>query len=186
MSERKIAHLRTRVANQAASLAETINEGFASLKMGQGAYGVDLSTPEGQSTGGGAQARQQLRLVPKREGFSAVMAGVVDPVAAVAEMRTYEHVAAAHEIRFRRPLDIAPEEYAEFLKRLNALLGLCRLKAVYVPPPPELLAERDAMRLAEQTKQRSLSTPAVVGLAAAFVVALLIVGVVVYKVVLAK
>ena len=64
--------LRTRVANQAASLAETVSQGFDEFHMGAADYVVDLSVPEGPSTGGGAQARQNIRLVPRRKGYAIV------------------------------------------------------------------------------------------------------------------
>ena len=51
--EAELEALRTQVASQAASLAETVTEGFDGFSMGAGAYGVDLSVPEGPSTGGG-------------------------------------------------------------------------------------------------------------------------------------
>ena len=68
--ERELDALRTQVANQAASLAETVTDGFDGFHMGAGDYCVDLTTPEGPSTGGGTQARQSIRLVPRRKGFA--------------------------------------------------------------------------------------------------------------------
>jgi hypothetical protein len=47
---RELEALRTRVANQAASLAETVTEGFDDFHMGAGDYVVELSVPEGPST----------------------------------------------------------------------------------------------------------------------------------------
>lgn len=136
--------LRTRVANQAASLAETVGEGFEDFHMGAGDYVVELSVPDGPSTGGGAQARQSIRLVPRRKGFAIVVAGTVDPVTSTAELRTFEHVAVLHEVRFRQPLQISGEEYEDFLAKADVVLNLSRVKARRVPAPAELLAQRKA------------------------------------------
>jgi translation initiation factor IF-2 len=138
--------LRTRVANQAASLAETVTEGFDEFHMGAGDYVVDLSVPEGPSTGGGAQARQNIRLVPRRKGYAMVIAGTVDPVTSTAELRTFEHVAVLHELRYKQPLEISGEEYDDFLKKADVVLNLARVKAKRVGPPAELLAQQQARR----------------------------------------
>ena len=143
--ERELEALRTRVANQAASLAETVTEGFEGFHMGAGDYIVDLKGPEGPSTGGGAQARQSIRLVPRRRGYAVVVAGTVDPVTSTAEVRTFDHVAMLHELRFRRPLEINAEEYAEFRKKLDVVLNLARVRWKEVPPSPELVAQRKAL-----------------------------------------
>jgi translation initiation factor IF-2 len=134
------------VANQAVSLAEGVRDGFAGFHLGAGDYVVDLSIPEGPSTGGGAQARQKLRLVPRRPGYAIVVCGAVDPVSSMAELRTFEHVAVLHELRFRRPLEISGEEYASFLAKAELVFQLARLKSTRVPPSAELLAEQRARR----------------------------------------
>lgn len=164
--------LRTRVANQAASLAETVNEGFDEFHMGAGDYVVELSMPEGPSTGGGAQARQSIRLVPRRKGYSIVIAGTVDPVTSTAELRTFEHVAVLHELRFKAPLEISGEEYADFLAKADVVLNLARIKAKRVGPPPELLAEQKA--------RKRISMPLVL----VFLVVMILAAIVVYRVAL--
>jgi translation initiation factor IF-2 len=171
----ELAELRTRVANQAASLAETVTEGFDEFHLGAGDYVVELSVPEGPSTGGGAQARQHLRLVPRRPGYSVVVTGTVDPVLSTAELRTFEHVAIAHELRFKRPLEITGEEYADFLAKADVVMNLARIKVTRVGPPPELLAQKRA-----SLKPR-ISLPALLF----FVLVMLLAAAVVYKVALA-
>ena len=168
--ERELEALRTQVANQAASLSETVTDGFDGFHMGAGDYIVDLKGPEGPSTGGGAQARQSIRLVPRRKGYAVVVAGTVDPVTSTAEVRTFDHVAVLHELRFRRPLEINADEYAEFLKKLDVVLNLARVRSRRVPPSPELLAQRKAIG--------KVSLPAVL----LFVFVLVLAGVVVYRV----
>lgn len=164
--------LRTQVANQAASLAETVREGFDDFHMGAGDYIVELSVPEGPSTGGGKQARQSIRLVPRRKGYSTVVAGTVDPVTSTAELRTFEHVAVLHEVRFKQPLEISGEEYEDFLAKADVVLNLARVKAKRIPAPAELLAQRAAAR--------RLSMPIVV----LFVIVMLLAAIVVYRVAL--
>jgi len=164
--------LRTRVANQAASLAETVNEGFDEFHMGAGDYVVELSMPDGPSTGGGAQARQNVRLVPRRRGYSIVIAGTVDPVTSTAELRTFEHVAVLHELRFKQPLEITGEEYDDFLAKADVVLNLARIKARRIGPPPELLAEQKA--------QKRISMP----LLLVFLMVMILAAIVVYRVAL--
>lgn len=164
--------LRTRVANQAASLADTVNEGFDEFHMGAGDYVVELSVPDGPSTGGGAQARQNIRLVPRRKGYSIVIAGTVDPVTSTAELRTFEHVAVLHELRFKQPLEISGEEYDDFLAKADVVLNLARVRAARVGPPPELLAEQKA--------RKRISMP----LMLVFLMVMILAAIVVYRVAL--
>lgn len=164
--------LRTRVANQAASLAETVGEGFEGFHMGAGDYVVELSVPEGPSTGGGAQARQNIRLVARRRGYPVVIVGTVDPVTSTAELRTLDHVAALHELRYKQPLEISGEEYDDFLAKADVVLNLARVKAKRVSAPPELVGKLKAMR--------RVSLPVLVF----FVFVMLLAAIVVYRVAL--
>ena len=165
--ERELEALRTQVANQAASLSETVTDGFDDFHMGAADYRGDLKGPEGPPTGGGAQARQSIRLVPRRPGYAVVVAGTVDPVTSTAEVRTFEHVAVLHELRFRRPLEVTADEYAAFLTKLDVVLNLARVRSKRVPPSQELLAERKAIG--------KISMPAVVLFVFVIVLAALVV-----------
>lgn len=165
--ERELDALRTRVANQAASLAETVTDGFDGFHMGAGDYVVELMAPAGPSTGGGWQARQTFRLNPRRPGYAVVVVGSIDPVTRSGEIRTFDHVAMIHELRFKRPLEITPAEYAGFIAKLDVVLTLSRIHVVRVPPPPSLLAEhRSAARTAPSAEK--LVAMAAVGVAALF------------------
>jgi len=164
--------LRTRVANQAASLAEAVTDGFDDFHMGAADYVVELSVPEGPSTGGGKQARQNLQLVPRRKGYAMVIAGTVDPVLSTAELRTFEHVAILHELRYQKPLEISGEEYTDFLKKADVVLNLARVRGKHVGPSPELLAQSKA--------RRRVSMPILL----IFVLVMLLAGIVVYRVAL--
>jgi hypothetical protein len=174
--ERELEALRTQVASQAASLAETVRAGFDGFHFGAGDYIVDLQVPPGPSTGGGVQARQNICLVPRRRGrpggveYSVVVAGSVDPVSRTAEVRTFEHVAMRHELRFRQPLEINAEEYAAFLAKLEVVFNVARVRSRPVPPSPELLATRKAVG--------KISIPALV----LFLVVLALAGGVVFRV----
>lgn len=128
--------LRTRVASQAASLSEAVGDGFRTFRIGQGDYGVELQVPQGPSTGGGIQARQNLCLAPRKPGFPVVVAGHVDTVAKNAELRGLAYVSAVQQARFGSPLAISPEEYATFLKLAVALLQLAGIRATVVNAPP--------------------------------------------------
>ncbi len=166
--EAELHALRTQVANQAASLAESVTDGFDGFTMGAGGYGVELSVPEGPSTGGGVQARQHVRLVPRRKGYPVIVAGTVDPVTSTSELRTFEHVAILHELRFDRPVEITEDEYAEFLKKAAVVMNLARIRSREVPPSEELRARRAA--------RKKLSIPVLV----VFVLVLLAAAVVVF------
>jgi hypothetical protein len=168
--EDELAALRTQVANQAASLAESVTDGFEGFHIGAGDYVVELTTPEGPSTGGGKQARQHLRLVPRRKGYAVVVAGIVDPVTSFAEVRTFEHVAVLHELRFQRPLEITGDEYEDFLRKLDVVLNLARIRASRVGPSADLLARSKA--------KGKISLPMLV----LFFVVMLLAGLVVYRI----
>lgn len=164
--------LRTRVANQAHSVARTINEGFEDFRVGAGAWQVELSAPEGQSTEGGKQALQPLRLVPTRPGYSALIVGTVNGVLSTAEVRTFEHVALAHEVRWRRPLEITSDEYEDFLKKSDVIFNLCRFTRTRVPPPPELVQEA---ALASNAGRNARNVKLVLGLVALLVLAMVLI-----------
>lgn len=169
----ELEDLRTRIANQAASLAEAVTEGFEDFHIGAGDYVVELSVPEGPSTGGGRQARQNLRLVPRRPGYAAVIAGVVDPVVSTAELRQHEHVALLHELRYKQPLEITPEEYQSFLGKAQVVLNLARIRATIVAVPAELRAQKKATQ--------KLSVP----MLAVFLIVMILAGIVIFKVAMA-
>lgn len=164
--------LRTRVANLAHEFAKTINEGFEDYRLGAGAWQVELSTPEGQSTGGGKQALQHLRLVPTREGYPALVVGTVNGVQYSAELRTFDHVAMSHEVRFKRPLEISAAEYDEFLRKADVIMNLCRFKSKRVGPPEELLAERAAMKVAAYNGRNLKIAGAIVALLVVVMIAI--------------
>ena len=144
--------------------------------MGAADFVVELSIPSGPSTGGGKQALQHLRLVPRRPGYAAIIVGTVDTVKNFAELRTFEHVAIHHEVRFGRPLEVTSDEYADFLRKADVILNLARVGSSRSPAPAELL---EAAKIARSRRKVSLSAIAL------FVVVMVIAAAVVYRIALA-
>lgn len=133
--------LRTRLTRKFVSLAEMVNDAFRGMPLDEAAYTVELTSPQGMSTGGGKQALLHLRLHPRREGFAVILAGTVNPVAHRAELRDYEHIAAWHYVRFERPVPLSRQLWEEFLRRAESVLRDAGIESVRVPRPVELALE---------------------------------------------
>jgi hypothetical protein len=131
--------LRTRLARKFSTLADEVNESFEGFHIGGGDYVVELLAPEGQSTGGGKQALQHLRLRPRRSGHGVIVAGSVNAMEKTAELRTYEHVCLVHERRFKAPPDIVAEEWEQLLRKAETVLDLAKIRSCRVGPPPALV-----------------------------------------------
>lgn len=137
--------LRTRLATKFVSLADDVTEAFGDFAIGAGAWAVELTAPTGMSTGGGKQALQHLRLRPRRSGYSAIVAGLVNQVEKSAELRDFEYVCMMHEIRFRRGLEITAHEWEQLLRKAEVVLGKAGVQCVRVGPTKELLAQRRSL-----------------------------------------
>ena len=90
---------------------------------GSPGYRVEMSAPDGPSTGGGKQALQHIKLVPDGGG-AVTVAGSANTVEKQAEVRTWEHLQALHAARYRGaelPLDRV--RYAELVKKLQAFFA---------------------------------------------------------------
>jgi hypothetical protein len=133
-----VEKLRTRLARKFTTLADEVTESFADFYIGAGAWGVELTAPEGMSTGGGKQALQHLRLRPKRRGHPVLVGGVVDAVAKTAELRDYEYMTMLHRARFKSALEITYDEWEQFLRKTEVVLGTEKIHSARVPPPREL------------------------------------------------
>src|SRR4051812_8683003 len=105
MAEQK----RTQFAMKALGFAELFNIKIGDQKVtGTTVYRVEMSAPDGPSTGGGKQAVQHLKLVPEVEGDAVIVAGSANQLEKSAEIRTYEYLADLHAQRFKGapiPLD---------------------------------------------------------------------------------
>lgn len=183
MREREpdVEALRTRMARKFTTLADEVTECFADFHIGGGDYVVELLAPEGQTTGGGKQALQHLRLRPRRQGYADVVAGSVNPVEKHAELRSFEHVLLVHEIRFKKPLEITAQEWEQLLRKAEIVLQLANIESARVGPSPDLL------RNARATKRGRRVSPGVLALFVVTVVlATVVAGLVVRKIVAAR
>jgi hypothetical protein len=133
-----VEKLRTRIARKFTTLADEVTESFGDFYIGAGAWGVELTAPEGMSTGGGKQALQHLRLRPKRRGHPVLVGGLVDAVAKTAELRDYEYMTMLHRARFDSALEITYDEWEQFLRLTEVVLRAEQISPVRVPPPREL------------------------------------------------
>src|SRR4051812_3348187 len=113
MAEQK----QTRFALAAVGFAEVFN-----VVIGKGSvsgHRIELSAPDGLSTGGGAQSVQHIKLIPS-DGGSVIVAGSADPVGRSAELRSFAYLGALHAQRYKgAPLALDPAEYAALLKQMQ-------------------------------------------------------------------
>src|SRR5262245_61243335 len=109
---------RTVFAGKAFSLAELFKIALGTTKVhGDVDYTPELSSPEGESTGGGTQAGQHLSLTPEGGGTALVVA-TANVVEKKVELRTFANVSEMHRRRFKGaafPIDQAA--YDQFLTR---------------------------------------------------------------------
>jgi hypothetical protein len=171
--EEKVEALRTQLTRKFVSLADSVTEAFRDFSIGVGAYAIELTAPQGMSTGGGKQALQHLRLRPRRPGYAVIVAGAVNPVERRAELRDHDHLAAMNEVRFGRRVDISAQEWEQFLRKAEVVLNEAGIQSLRTPPPHDLLAQR--------RKVQRISRGAIVAL----VVVLLLASIVVWRVILA-
>ena len=139
------AALRTRLAKKFVSLADDVNEEFKDFSIGAGAWGVELTAPQGMSTGGGKQALQHLRMRAKRPGYSVLVGGTVNQVEKTAELRDYAHMCMMHEVRFRKRLEITENEWEQFLRKCEVVLRAAEVQCERVGPTKDLIAQRGSM-----------------------------------------
>jgi len=139
------AALRTRLAKKFVSLADDVNEELGDFSIGAGNWGVELTAPQGMSTGGGKQALQHLRMRPRRPGYSVLVGGTVNQVEKTAELRDYEHMCMMHEVRFRKRLEITRNEWEQFLRKAEVVLRDAEVQCERVGPTKDLLAQRQSL-----------------------------------------
>lgn len=112
-------------AARAFGLAELFQTLFGKHKLdGNGvSYGVDLTAPEGESTAGGKQALQHIRLAPDGGGAT-VVAGSANTTAKQVEIRTYTHVAAQFAERFKgASFPITKAAYDDLVTKVQGFFG---------------------------------------------------------------
>ena len=108
----------TVVAAKAVGLAELFVASFEKGLDGPVHFRVELSAPDGPSTGGGKQALQHLKLIPEGGGMTVVI-GSADTTRAVAEIRTFDHISTLYAQRFRgAPIPVDAGKYNELSETL--------------------------------------------------------------------
>jgi hypothetical protein len=137
---------RTRFAAEAVGLAELFKLVIGSIPLsGPVRYHVELSAPDGPSTGGGVQAVQHVKLVPEDGGMT-VVAGSANQNESTCELRTLDYLDGLHRQRFLRSSLEAPplpstridrKHYDQLLERLRVFFSEREI-AVRILSMPEL------------------------------------------------
>jgi hypothetical protein len=129
--------VHTAFASQALELADVFRMfvGSAPINGTDGRpFAAVLTTPDGPSTGGGAQHTQHITF--NRDGRTFVV-GSIDTKAQQIELRGHEHVSLQHQQRFKAPLPVTAVEYDLFVKRVRAFANskqmMVVIKEVVVP-----------------------------------------------------
>jgi hypothetical protein len=128
MAEQK----HTAYAMQALGFADMFNIKVGDQKVD--GHRVELSAPEGQSTGGGKQSLQHVRLVSP--SGAVVVAGAASPVDKSAEIRTYEYLVELHAQRFKGSrLELDRAQYQALVGRMQAFFAGQGLRVVMLDAP---------------------------------------------------
>jgi hypothetical protein len=134
--------LRTQFSIQASTLADSYGSTVGRLRVGPHDYAPDMTAPDGQSTGGGVQAMQHLRLVPTQANLPTLLVGHANQRDGAAELRTWEHVDAICRERFKQRAPIDPAQYQQFLQSAQGFLAACGLRVSFAPTPDEMSTRR--------------------------------------------
>jgi hypothetical protein len=134
--------LRTQFSIQASTLADSYGSTVGRLRVGPHDYAPDMTAPDGQSTGGGVQAMQHLRLVPTQANLPTLLVGHANQRDGAAELRTWEHVDAICRERFKQRAPIDPAQYQQFLQSAQGFLAACGLRVSFAPTPDEMSTGR--------------------------------------------
>jgi hypothetical protein len=127
---------RTAFAMQALGFAELFAIQVGSQRLeGPVTFKVELAAPEGQSTLGGKQALQHIRLVPEGGG-PVTVPGWANPVEKTAELRTWEALAVMHAQRFKgQELPIDKRQYETLLSKMEQFFREAGLRVKLIGPP---------------------------------------------------
>jgi hypothetical protein len=134
--------LRTQFSIKASTLADSYRSTVGRLKVGPHGYSPDMTAPEGQSTGGGVQAMQHLRLLPPEASMPTLLVGHANQRDGNAELRTWEHVDALCRERFKQGAPLDPAQYEQFLQSAQGFLAACGLRVSVAPTPEEMFVRR--------------------------------------------
>jgi len=113
------AHQHTIFAGQALGLTALFQVGFGKKRLeGRVSYTPELSAPDGESTGGGKQALQHVKLVP--DSGATLVIGSANVVDKSCELRTFRHMDEVHRQRFKgRPFPADPAKYDQLIEELR-------------------------------------------------------------------
>src|SRR5262245_37271231 len=113
------AQQHTIFAGQALGLSALCQVGFGKKRLdGRVTYTPELSFPDGESTGGGKQALQHVKLVP--ESGATLVIGTANVVDKSCELRTFRHMDELHRQRFKgRPFRADPAKYDQLIEELR-------------------------------------------------------------------
>ncbi len=101
-----------------------------------GVFAIELMTPHGPSTGGGAQPLQHIRFV---HGDLTVVAGSLDQTRTAIVLRGYAHLDELYRRRHRKPLPFTRASHDLFLQRVRAFAkSQSYTIAIEEVAPPEL------------------------------------------------
>jgi hypothetical protein len=128
----------TAFAMQALGFADLFNIKVGDFKVN--GHRVELSAPEGPSTGGGKQSVQHVKLVGEG-GVVLSVAGSADQIEKNAEIRTYEYLAELHAQRFKgAKIPIDRVQYLALVARMKAFFAEQGLHVVMIEPPRSITA----------------------------------------------
>lgn len=111
---------RTMIAAQAVGLADYFKFLVGNKHKLSTGHMAELSAPEGESTAGGKQALQHIKLVAQQGGATIVI-GHVHTVDKTAEINTYAKTQSVLTARFGDSDLIDPKEYAGLVQAMQAL-----------------------------------------------------------------
>jgi hypothetical protein len=113
----------TAFAGQAIGLADLFRYGFGKKRLdGAVSYTPELSSPDGESTGGGKQALQHVKLVP--DSGATLVIGTANVVDKSCELRTFRHMDDVHRQRFKgRPFEADQAMYDQLIEELRAFFA---------------------------------------------------------------
>ena len=127
----------TMFAAQAVGLAQQFAAVMAPFPIGAGpVYSLDMSAPEGLSTGGGTQSLQHIKLVPNDQSGTIVL-GSADQQSNEAKLRTWQHIDHTHRARFQNPPAFSEADYADLCEKIRNYLLAMRFsitEEVFSPP----------------------------------------------------
>jgi len=108
----------TQVAGAAIDFAEFFNLAFKQGLEGAWPCKIELTAPQGQSTGGGKQALQHIRLVPA-DGSPTLVIGSVNKPGLKVELRTYIYTANMYGVRMKgKDFPVDEPRFTALIQRL--------------------------------------------------------------------